>query len=164
MHLRELARVAKVSPTAMTYELRSLAQAGLVLITRDGNRLSIRANSESPIYEELKSIARKTTGLTDIIRHALRQTLGVHLAFVFGSMATGMDNPNSDIDLLVVTGGDVSQVYDAIPALEQALHRTIHLTIFTSDEWEGGQDTPVIKSIRDNPKFTVIDDATTSQH
>lgn len=59
-HLRELARLAGVSPTMLSKEMDSLSLAGIVLDERDGNRRVFRANGACPIFEELRGIARKT--------------------------------------------------------------------------------------------------------
>ena len=45
IHLRDLARLASLSPAALQKELTSLASKELVLTRRDGNRLYYRANS-----------------------------------------------------------------------------------------------------------------------
>ena len=70
-HLRELARVAGVSPTMLSKEIDSLAASGIVIDSKDGNRRLIQANDQCPIFDELRGIARKTAGLADVIHQAL---------------------------------------------------------------------------------------------
>ncbi|MRR56617.1 MAG: nucleotidyltransferase domain-containing protein [Deltaproteobacteria bacterium] len=165
LHLRELARVTQISPTAINYEVRLLADAGLILIKKDGNRLNIRANPSSPLFEELRSIARKTTGMADVVRAELEKLPGIKQAFIFGSMASGTDNPNSDIDLLVVTDEDIGPVYEAVSELEQLLRRAIHLNVYSQKEWEDSQNTPVMESILNKPRLLIVENGTdTGKH
>ena len=64
------------------------AAAGLLVTFRQGNQQHYRANTESPVYQELLSIVRKTFGVADVIREALEPLdSSIQLAFVYGSMA-----------------------------------------------------------------------------
>ena len=71
IHLRELARLANVSPTMLGKELDVLVRAGITIERVDGNRRTVQANPHCPIFEELRGIARKTAGLADILREAV---------------------------------------------------------------------------------------------
>ena len=57
----ELIRLARSGTGAAHRLLTRLADAGLVAITRSGNQKYYQANRDSPIYEELAAIFRKTT-------------------------------------------------------------------------------------------------------
>jgi predicted transcriptional regulator len=60
IHLREIARRAGLSATATQYELRLLAQAGLVLQEASSGRTLYCISREHPIATELRSIIEKT--------------------------------------------------------------------------------------------------------
>jgi DNA-binding transcriptional ArsR family regulator len=70
-HLRELARLGKLSIGTLQTEVRKLSDAGLLTPRRDGNRLYYRANTTHPIFPELQGLALKTTGLRDQLVEAL---------------------------------------------------------------------------------------------
>jgi len=79
-----------------------------------GRQVYYRANEQCPVFNELKSIVRKTFGVPDV----LRQSLGtgatkVRLAFIFGSVARSADDRRSDIDLMVV--GKISLIQTFSP-------------------------------------------------
>ena len=63
IHLRDLARLAGLSPAALQKELTSLAAKEFVLTRRDGNRLYYRANSSHQLFPDLYGIVLKTSGI-----------------------------------------------------------------------------------------------------
>ncbi|HEX4583693.1 MAG TPA: hypothetical protein VH183_02615 [Burkholderiaceae bacterium] len=65
-HLRELARQAGVSPTMLGKEADTLSAAGIVIDRPDGNRRTLAANADCPIFEELRGIARKTSAQPEV--------------------------------------------------------------------------------------------------
>jgi DNA-binding HxlR family transcriptional regulator len=65
-HVREIARQTDTSAGTLHKELDKLAQAGLLVREKVGNQLHYSANQHHPIFAELASIFRKTSGLADI--------------------------------------------------------------------------------------------------
>ncbi len=134
-HLRELARYAGVSPTMIGKEMDALSSAGIVLDQRDGNRRSLRANPDCPIFEELRGIARKTSGLADVLREALSTLDGIDFAFVFGSVATGEERADSDVDVCVVGSIPYRSMVNALSATEDAVGRSVNPVLYTPKEF-----------------------------
>src|SRR4051812_32196231 len=64
-HGREVARRTGLPAGTVTRELHLLADVGLVERESQGNQVLYRANRRSPVFEELASILRKTSGLAD---------------------------------------------------------------------------------------------------
>ncbi|WP_456372258.1 winged helix-turn-helix domain-containing protein, partial [Thiolapillus sp.] len=56
---------------AVQRELKRLAESGLVTVKRIGNQKHYQANPDSPVFEELCGLVRKTVGLAGPIREAL---------------------------------------------------------------------------------------------
>lgn len=54
---------------------------------------------ELPLHE--REYVRRSWGLISTLRAALRTEQNVRFALLFGSVATGMDTPGSDVDVLV---------------------------------------------------------------
>ncbi len=102
LHLREIARLGKVSATAMQRVLNTLLSAGILLEERRGNQRLLRPNPDCPLFPELKGMAAKTFGVADRIKTALKPISGIEVAFIFGSVAKGEENAASDVDLVVV--------------------------------------------------------------
>lgn len=57
---------------AIQRELARLAEAGLLTVERRGHQKHYRANPQSPIFEELCGIARKTMGFAEPLRMVLQ--------------------------------------------------------------------------------------------
>lgn len=123
---------------AVQRELAKLEAAGLVSATRQGQQKHYRANPDSPLFEELCSIARKTVGLAEPLREALAPVASqVKAAFVYGSVAKRSDTATSDIDLMIVSDTlSHQEIYAALTATSARLGREVNPTIFTRADLE----------------------------
>jgi len=135
-YTNEIVRWADMGRGTIRRELDRLVSAGLLVMTREGNQLHYRANSQNPVYHELLGIVRKTFGIADVIRAVLAPVFEqIDLAFIYGSIAKGEDSASSDIDLLVITE---SLAYTDLMAVltdaEQALGRPINPSIYTAGQ------------------------------
>jgi predicted nucleotidyltransferase len=145
---------------AIHRELDKLTAAGLLTVTRIGNQKHYQANPASPIFEELRAIARKTFGLAELLRAALSPLADrLDVAFVYGSVAAGTDTANSDIDLLLV--GRKLSYADAMLALadaESTLRRKVSPTVYTASELlrklEAGN--AFLRRVLDQPKIFLL--------
>jgi len=131
-HVREIARLTGLPAGTLHRELRQLAKAGLLLRDTVGNQVHYRANKECPIFEELAGIFRKTTGLADVLREALRP-LGkeVEVAFIFGSVAQGKERENSDIDLFIIGEADFADAVQALVKAQEKLGREVNPVVMS---------------------------------
>ena len=102
-YLLEIIRIIASGRGAVQRELSRLTQAGLLVRKRRGNQVHYSANTDSLIYEELRSIFAKTTGLNDVVMGALapyKDEIG--LAFIHGLFAMGKATKSTKIELLVI--------------------------------------------------------------
>ncbi len=122
---------------AVQRELTRLAGSGLAAVSRVGNRKYYRANRESPLFEEIRGIVRKTIGLEESVRGALKPLADkLTLALLFGSVARRKDTAASDIDLLLVSDDlTLEAIYAAMVQVEGRLGRHVNPTLYTSDEF-----------------------------
>lgn len=132
----ELIRLARSGTGAVQRELTRLEVGGLITVTRIGNQKHFQANPAAPIFEELRAVVLKTSGLADVLRSALAPlATNIAAAFVYGSLAKGEDVASSDVDLMIVS--DTATYPDLYAAVEDAAHRlsrTINPTIYTRSE------------------------------
>lgn len=135
IHLRDLARLAGLSPAALQKELTSLATKEFVLSRRDGNRLYYRANIAHPLYPELRGIVLKTTGVATELGRALSSVEGIDFALIFGSVAAGTATARSDVDLLVIGNTGLRKITPALRGVAETLGREINPVCFTPAEW-----------------------------
>jgi predicted nucleotidyltransferase len=136
LHGREIARRTGLPPGTLTRELKRLADVGLLKCERRGNQLAYSANRQSPIFEELAGILRKTSGLADVVAEALEPlTDSIDVAFIFGSVARGTETQGSDIDLMIIGSVDFGVVVDALHLAQQQLSRDINPKVFAPRDW-----------------------------
>jgi len=132
----ELIGLAGAGSGAVQRELARLEQSGLVTVRRLGTQKHYQANPESPLFNELVGIARKTVGLAEPLREALAPLASrVIAAFVYGSVAKRRDTAASDIDLMVVSDSlTYADVFGALEPLAARLGRTINPTVYSRRE------------------------------
>lgn len=107
---REIARQTGLSAPACHQALKQLDARGLALFRRVSNVHLYKINSDNYLVEHVFAPLFKTeAALPDQILKTIKQFLAVvhgHKilsAAIFGSMATGRERLNSDLDLLIVT-------------------------------------------------------------
>lgn len=137
-YLTEIVNIADVGRGGVQRELARLEQTELVTTTRIGNQKHYQANKDSPLFEELISIVKKTVGLNQPILDALHPLAQrIHLAFVYGSVAKASDTSSSDIDLLIVSDDlSLNDVFLALEAVEAELGRKINPNLYNQFEFE----------------------------
>jgi hypothetical protein len=85
---------------AVHRQLQRLEQAGLVIVSREGNQKYYAPRTDAPVFQELRGLVVKTVDIVEPIRAALAPIADdIDLAFVFGSVAKGSERAGSDIDL-----------------------------------------------------------------
>jgi predicted nucleotidyltransferase len=159
-YANELIALACSGSGAVQRQLAQLEAAQLVTVRRVGNQKHYQANPSAPIFEELRSLVLKTSGLVDVLRAALAPLASqIDLAFVYGSVAKGKDTAKSDIDLMVVS--EKVAYTDIFATLEPAtnrLGRTINPTLFSRMELDKRilDGTAFVKRVLEQPKLWVI--------
>ena len=159
--VRQLADRLGEDATNISRELIRLEKAGLVISTREGRQKYYSANVACPIYNELKSIAIKTVGVTDIIRHAI-QPLGnsISLCLIFGSMANAGISESSDVDMLVVGSVNELDLHKRIADAEETISRTINYTLMSNEEFDRRKHEhgEFVDRILSGPKIVIVGD------
>jgi predicted nucleotidyltransferase len=161
-HLRKLARETGASPGTAHRELRALVAIGLVLRQQVDTSVQFKANTDSPVFAELKSLLTKTAGAAQLLRAAL-STLdrSVSTAFIYGSVARGEQRAGSDIDVMIVGTIGLAAVLKALKPAADALHREINPTVYTPEEFtrKARAGHSFIQRIIAEPKIFLIGDA-----
>jgi len=135
LYMREIARAVGGGTGAVERELRTLSRVGIVIRQKRGNRTYYRANQDCPIYPELHGLVVKTAGVADILREALGQIPRIHLAFIYGSMARGTPDAQSDVDVLVVSDASFADISSALLPAQERLGREVTPSVYTPQEF-----------------------------
>lgn len=151
----QIMELAKSGRGAVQRELQRLASSGLVSVQMHGNQKHYQANRESPLFDEICSIIRKTVGLKEPLSAAVESLPGsIDLALIYGSIAKGSDTSTSDIDLLIVADNlTLENVHAALFAAEQLLDRKVNPTLYTSKEFKArrASGNSFLKRVLDGP-------------
>jgi predicted nucleotidyltransferase len=125
IHLREIQRRSGMAIETIRKEANKLESLDLVIKRKDGNRTYYKANKNHPLYDEIHKIVLKTAGLRDVLLKALNVDQ-IKFAFVFGSIANGNANSESDIDLFIIGDIGLRNLSKLIKESSQKLGREIN--------------------------------------
>jgi predicted nucleotidyltransferase len=135
--LSELVRLARSGTGAVQREVARLAHTGIITSTQVDGRKRLQANPASPIFEELRGLIEKTTGVQAKLREALApHAHRVRLALLYGSIAKQTDVSSSDIDVLLVSDElTQEEAFALFEETEARLGRQVHPTLYTREEF-----------------------------
>lgn len=127
----ELVRRTGTGAGAVSREVATLLDAGLIVEAREGNQRFIAASSRSPVFAELKALIVKTSGAQALVREAL-EGLGskIQLAVIIGSVAKGTEHADSDLDLFVVGSAGYSLLAERMRDVQERLGRPVQILYF----------------------------------
>ncbi|MGO8755134.1 MAG: nucleotidyltransferase domain-containing protein [Gallionellaceae bacterium] len=135
-YVREIARLTDTVAGTLHKELARLAGAGVLNRESVGNQVRYSANLDCPVFEELASILRKTSGLVDVLAKALSPVeKKVSLAFVFGSLARGEQQSTSDVDLMLVGKIRFADAVRVLHPVQETLQREVNPVVYSLDEF-----------------------------
>jgi len=158
-HVRELARLTGTSAGTLHKELSKLTEGGVLRRQAVGNQVRYGANRDCPVFEELASILRKTSGLADVLADALSSVENqIDLAFVFGSLARGDQIANSDVDVMVVGELGFAAVVQLLHPVQEALRREINPVVYSLAEFRhrAVSGDSFIQEVLTKPKLFVV--------
>ena len=133
----ELIKLAASGRGAVQRELELLSRAGLIKSEIVGLQKRYRANEDAPVFEELRRIVEKTSGVAAIVAAALAPLESkISAAILYGSIAKQEDTSRSDIDVLLVSDDvTMEDAYRAFESAEARLGRRISPTIYDRAEF-----------------------------
>lgn len=158
-HVREIARLTHTSPGTLNRELSKLTEAEVLIREASGRQIYYHANQNLPIFEELVSILKKTSGLAEVLANALMPFSNqIRVAFVFGSVGRGTENIGSDIDVLIIGEIRFAQVISAFYPVQEMVGREINPKVFQQEEWKTLviKKDPFVQEILKSPKLFII--------
>jgi uncharacterized protein len=135
-YLRQISSLTGKALVGIQREVENLEAIGVLDKIHDGNRVYYNVKKDCPIYEELKSIILKTTGIADLLKAQFTDSKSIQFAFIYGSYAKGDEKLTSDIDLLII--GDISSMELSSLLSEQKikLQREINFTTISTAEFK----------------------------
>lgn len=133
-YLRSLAEEFGESTNAVRHELNNLSNAGYLLSNENGRTIEYNANTEHPLYPELKNLVHKYLGLDHIVENIIKKLGQVQMAFIVSDYAEGKDTGIID---LVLVGEIDKQILDRlIVKAEGLIKRKIRSLVLTLKEYK----------------------------
>lgn len=139
VHLRELAKMLHISPFAVKKYADRMLKEGLLIEERKANVRLFKANAPNLVFKHLK-IAYSLQGIqkAGLVASLKSGIAGVSAIVLFGSMAKGEDDKNSDMDLVVI--GTKKEKGNKLN-----IKREANLHLFSWTRWK--------KEAKENPAF-----------
>ena len=134
LHVRAIERRSGLNDSTIRQELRKLVRLDLVHSRRDSNRVYYRAKTENPLYPEIRNLVLKTAGLADVLKPALRDKR-IRAAFVFGSLARGVEKAGSDVDVMVIGELGLRDLSGLLSGIEEKIGREVNPHVLHEDEF-----------------------------
>jgi predicted nucleotidyltransferase len=134
-HQRRLSRIIGRSRRPVQVNLKRLEELNIVESRPDGNRIAYKANRSSSIFEDLRNFVVKTTGLGIFLKEELAAYSDrIPVAFIYGSVAEGKDDAQSDLDLLIVGDISIRDLSETVARLKERLRRELNIVTFSPEE------------------------------
>jgi len=131
-YLRELSKEFGVSSNAVREELNQLTRTNLLKSEKKGRRVHYRANTDHPLFPELKSMVAKVLGVDQVIDSIVTRLGDLERAYLIDDYAEGKDT--GIIDLVLV--GDIDQYHlnDLSRKTERYIKRKIRPLVLNQKE------------------------------
>ncbi len=158
-YVSELARRMGVPASSLQRELHALAAAGILKTHRQGRMVYYQVNADSPIFPELRGLVLKTAGLVDVLADALQPLASkIRVAFVFGSTASGSEQNQSDVDLMVVGTVPSMELARPLRRAREVIGREINPVVYSPTEFEKkrAEKNHFLKHVLDSPALFVL--------
>jgi DNA-binding transcriptional ArsR family regulator len=155
----ELARRMGVPSSSLQRELRDLTQAGILKTHRQGRMAYYQANADSPVFSDLRGLLLKTAGLVDVLADALKPLAAkLRAAFVYGSIANGSEQSDSDIDLMLIGNAAPAELSLPLRRARELVGRVINPTVYSAVEFtkKRAAKDHFLTRVLDKPKLFVI--------
>lgn len=132
-YLRELSKDLHVSTNAVREELNQLTKTKLLKSKKNGRNIFYTANSDHPLFPELRSMVSKVMGLDQVIESILTRLGDLEKAYIIDDYAEGKDT--GIIDLVLVGNIDQYHLNDLSRKTERYIKRKIRPLVLTKEEF-----------------------------
>lgn len=134
-YLRGLADEFGESTNSIRLELNHLEEAGLLQSETEGNKKVYQANSLHPLFNDIRSLVLKHSGITQVVDEVIVRIGDIHKAWITGDFARGVDSEQIE---LVVMGRNIDTDYfvSLVRKVEILIRRKINYLIILPEAEE----------------------------
>ncbi|MBU0532569.1 nucleotidyltransferase domain-containing protein [Candidatus Micrarchaeota archaeon] len=131
--IRELARITGLSVNASRYALEFMYKKDLVKLEKIGRTYQYQANLDNYIARQWK-ILFSLEEIENVVKMILETERSILNIILYGSVAIGKDDKNSDIDILVIADTDMKGK-KVIAVAAHGTKREVNISIYSPQEW-----------------------------
>ncbi|MCK9266190.1 nucleotidyltransferase domain-containing protein [bacterium] len=160
-YLREIVRKTGVGIGAAQRELKQLSGSGIIKRTARGNQVYYQADTDCPVFKELKGLIIKTVGVADILKEALSPlSEKIKAAFIYGSFVQGTERNDSDVDIMIIGDTTFAEVTSALSDAQTELSREVNPTVYPVKEIQIkiAKNHNFVKTVTEGEKIFLIGD------
>ena len=160
-YTKQVLDAVKIGRGTVQRELKNLTDTGIIIREVQGRQVYYRANEKCPIFNELKSVVRKTFGVADVIRQSLSTVSDkIRIAFIFGSVARSADDRKSDFDVMIVGAISFGDIVTLLSPAEEKLGREVTPVVYPVAEFKQKvkEDHYFVKTVLEGEKIFLIGD------
>lgn len=134
-YLRQLSSEFNESTNGIRVELNKLEEAKILTSEFKGRNKIYKANSSHPLFNELRNIVLKSTGIDKVISNIINKIGDVGTAFIRGDYAVGNDSGLID---LVLVGSNLNnkEINRVKNKTEKLIDRKISILVLTPAEYK----------------------------
>lgn len=141
-YLREMAKEFGESTNSIRHELNNLSEAGYLLSREEGRNIYYSANTNHPLYPEIKMLIHKYLGFDKIMDNVVNKVLSrlgsLKLALITGDYAAGRDT--GIIDLVMVGNIDKEYLMTCVEKVEKLIQRKVRTLVLSEEEFEANKE------------------------
>lgn len=134
VHLREIARQSGLTIGTVRQEAEKLQRLSLILKRKDGNRSYYKANKQHPLCDLINKMVLRTFGVIGVLEKELKK-FDLEFAFIFGSVASGKNRLESDIDLFLIGNTSLRAVSSTVSKVSLEIDREINAHVMKPEEF-----------------------------
>lgn len=150
-YLRQLANDFGESTNSIRIELNKLTEAQILTSRQQGRNKIYQANIKHPLFEDIRNIVLKSTGVDKVVSNILKKLGPIQKAFIRGDYAIGKDSGLID---LVIVGDEVNQheLERVRVKTESLINRKISVLTLKNEEYQSLKKNSFLE-----PVFILID-------
>jgi hypothetical protein len=133
-YLRKLASEFNESTNGIRVELNKLSEAKILASDYIGRNRIYRANIRHPLFEDIRNIVLKSTGIDKVVYNIIQKIGPVERAFIRGDYAVGKDS--GLIDLVIIADKvNTAEIERVRKKTEKLINRKIAVLVLSSKEY-----------------------------
>ncbi len=134
-YLRGMAEEFGESTNAIRHELNNLSKAGYLISSEDGRTIRYRANTDHPLYNEVRNLVHKYLGIDKIVEGIVSKLGDIRAAYIIGDYSQGKDTGTIEL-LLVGRLLDKDYLNRLVEKAKLLIHRNILVKHLGTEEFD----------------------------